>query len=265
MENVLGFRVQWPDTSNTRYHSHGDAACEFLVHEPFYMAYLEQIRLKKDSQMLTNIEENVLHGFSCPKTKEEIVCFAAYNQCITHPYLRMVQNNKSNILELGPVHASLISQIWKLQNNVDLIVGPSATYKTATMDGKLFTRPEAIYTIQWIASNTVTYPHIHQLLASFLEGALETWICFSREFTSGGKIDRATASQRQSAFMKTTNNDNEGALGTVHTSLHWAPSMSLSHFNSGVMYKKNDTSSYISKKDPRPRGTKIIMKESTRE
>ena len=92
MENILGFKVQWPDTSNTRYHSHGDAACKFLVHEPLYIAYLEQICLKKDSRTLTNIEENVLRGFSCPKTKEEIICFAAYNQCITHPYLRTVRN-----------------------------------------------------------------------------------------------------------------------------------------------------------------------------
>jgi len=81
----------------------------------------------------------------------------------------------------------------KLRNDIDLIVGPSATYKSATMDGKLFTRPEAIYTIQRIASDTMTYPHIRRLLASFLEGALETWIRFSREFTSGGKIDSATA------------------------------------------------------------------------
>ena len=36
-------------------------------HEPFYMTYLEQICLKKDSQTLMNIEENVLRGFSCPK------------------------------------------------------------------------------------------------------------------------------------------------------------------------------------------------------
>ncbi len=66
-------------------------------------------------------------------------------------------------------------------------------------------------------------------------------------FASGGKIDGATATQRRSAFMKTTNDDNEGALGTVRTSLRHAPCMSLSHFNSRLMYKKNNTSSYITK------------------
>lgn len=246
MESELGFRIQWPDTSNTRYHSHGDAASEFLVHEQLYIAYLEQVRLKKDSRTLTNIEENVLRGFSCPKTKEEIICFAAYNQCITHPYLRTVRNNESNILDLGPVHANLIAHIRKLLSDVDLIIGPSATYKTATMDGKLFSRPEAMYAIQRIANDAMTYPHLRQLLVAFLEGAMETWIRFSSEFASGAKIDTATTTQRQSAFMKTTNDDNEGALGTVRTSLRRAPSMSISHFNSRLMYKKNDTSTYIS-------------------
>ena len=125
--------------------------------------------------------------------------------------------------------------------------GPSATYKTATMDGTPFTRPEAVYAIQRISSDTVTYPHIRRLLASFLNGAMETWIHFLQEFASGGKIDGATATQRRSAFMKTTNDDNEGALGTVRTSLRHAPCMSLSHFNSRLMYKKNNTSSYITK------------------
>ncbi len=50
------------------------------------------------------------------------------------------------------------------------------THQLDTMDGTPFTRPEAVYAIQRISSDTVTYPHIRQLLASFLDGAMETWI-----------------------------------------------------------------------------------------
>ena len=245
MEAELGFVVQWPDTSNTRYHSHGDAACEFLVHAPCYITYLELMRLKKDNRTLTNIEENVLRGFTCTKTKEEIICFAVYNQCITHPYLRLVRRSSLNILDLGSLHSKLISHLSTLIANVDTILGPAAEYKTATLDGKLFERPEAVYAIQRLASDTLTYPHLHRLLKAFLEGAKETWIRFTSEFAPGGLIARSSASDRRSAFMRTTNDVNEGALGTVRTSFRRAPHMSLSHFNSRFMYKKNATGSYI--------------------
>ncbi|KAJ8586433.1 hypothetical protein M405DRAFT_908639, partial [Rhizopogon salebrosus TDB-379] len=59
LEAELGFTSQWPDTSNTRYHSHGDAACEYLVHKSRYLLFLEIILLKKESRTHTNIELNV--------------------------------------------------------------------------------------------------------------------------------------------------------------------------------------------------------------
>ncbi|KAG2738469.1 hypothetical protein P692DRAFT_20668866, partial [Suillus brevipes Sb2] len=56
--------------------------------------------------------------------------------------------------------------------------------------------------------------HFPQLLVAFFQGALDTWIQFSAEFAAGGAIDKSSPSQRQMAHMKTTNDDNEGALGT---------------------------------------------------
>ncbi|KAG2063204.1 hypothetical protein BDR04DRAFT_1038877, partial [Suillus decipiens] len=87
--------------------------------------------------------------------------------------------------------------------------------------------------------------HLRHLLVAFLEGALDTWIRFCAEFTAGGVIDKSSTAQREIAYMKTTNDDNEGALGTVRTSLRRAPHMSLSHLNSRFMYKKNRTGAYI--------------------
>ncbi|KAG1848993.1 hypothetical protein F4604DRAFT_1687533 [Suillus subluteus] len=47
-------------------------------------------------------------------------------------------------------------------------------------------------------------------------------------FTAGGVIDKSSTAQQEMAYMKTTNDDNEGALGTF-------------------MYKKNRTGAYIQK------------------
>ncbi|KAJ8579906.1 hypothetical protein M405DRAFT_695455, partial [Rhizopogon salebrosus TDB-379] len=129
--------------------------------------------------------------------------------------------------------------------DINLVLGPSASYETATLDGKPFERPDAFYAIQCIAQDSKKYPHLRHLLVAFFEGALGTWVRFCAEFTVGGAIDKSSTTQREMAYMKTTNDDNEGALGTACTSLRRAPHMSLSHFNSRFMYKKNKTGTYI--------------------
>jgi hypothetical protein len=171
--------------------------------------------------------------------------WAKYNQCITHPYLHTIRNLTANILDLGPIHMKVISHLNHIINDINLILAPDTTYETLTLNGKPFKCPEAFYAIQCLALDHKTYPHFPQLLVAFFQGALDMWIRFSAEFAAGGAIDKSSSSQRQMAHMKTTNNDNEGALGTICTSLCRAPHMSLSHFNSRFMYKKNQMNTYI--------------------
>jgi len=47
--------------------------------------------------------------------------------------------------------------------------------------------------------------------------------------------------------METTNDVNEGALGTLHITLCHAPRMSLAQFNARLKYKKNNTTTYMKK------------------
>ena len=47
----------------------------------------------------------------------------------------------------------------------------------------------------------------------FFTGALQTWDWFTSEFAPEGDIANLSKEERQKAFMKTTNDDNEGALG----------------------------------------------------
>ena len=130
--------------------------------------------------------------------------------------------------------------------DVDIILGPDASYKAATLDRHPFERPDAVHAIQCAAQDVTTYPHLRQLLVQFLQGAQETWVRFTGEFSPGGSIDKSTALQRRDAFMNTTNDCNEGALGTMRTTLRRTPHMSLNYFNLSFMYKKNETSTYVS-------------------
>ncbi|KAG1718126.1 hypothetical protein EDB19DRAFT_1608513, partial [Suillus lakei] len=130
----------------------------------------------------------VYRGFTCLKTKQEMMSWATYNQCITHPYLRTIRNSTANILDLGPIHMKVISHLNHIVNDINLILAPDATYETLTLDGKPFERPEAFYAIQRLALDRETYPHFPQLLVAFFQGALDTWIRFSAEFAAGGAI-----------------------------------------------------------------------------
>ncbi|KAF9231631.1 hypothetical protein BU15DRAFT_68173 [Melanogaster broomeanus] len=248
LEAQLGYFLPWPDTSNTRYQSHCDGASMWLVYRPLYIAYLEIIRDRKDSRTLTNIELNVFNAFRCPKTVEEMACLSMWGNCIGHPYMRQVRGKLrgySNLLDLGPLHSKLTDHINHVISNVDLVVASNATYQTATLDGKPFERPEAFYVVQAMSHDTTLYPHFRSLLVTFLRGALNTLTRFTTEFAPDGPIAKSTPMERQLARMETTNDMNEGALGTLRVTMRRAPRMSLTQFNARLKFKKNQTGSWM--------------------
>ncbi|KAG2074964.1 hypothetical protein BDR04DRAFT_1171787 [Suillus decipiens] len=198
LEAHLGYFSPWPDTSNTHYHSNCDGACEWLVHQDLYIIYLGIVMDKKEARTHTNIEQNVFAAFHCNKTKQELVCFGAWGQCISHPYFRSVRNSSDNILDLGPLHNRLIAHIRTLIDNIELVFG-----------------------------------------------ALETLLRFCREFAPDGTIAQLSPGKRKLARMNSTNDANEGALGTLRVSMRHAPRMSLAHFNAHLKYKKNQTGTYM--------------------
>ena len=98
----------------------------------------------------------------------------------------------------------------KIIDDPDLLISPSASYATGTLDSKIWDNPEAIYAVLQYAPNL---PHLQGVLIAFFNGALETWVQFSSEFAPDGDIAQATNSKQHRAFMLPTNDDNEGMLG----------------------------------------------------
>ncbi|KAG1846992.1 hypothetical protein DFJ58DRAFT_663507, partial [Suillus subalutaceus] len=88
-------------------------------------------------------------------------------------------------------------------------------------------------------------PYLRPLFTAFLEGALETLLRFCREFAPDGTIAQLSPGKRELARMNSTNDANEGALGTLRVSMRHAPRMSLTHFNARLKYKKNQTGTYV--------------------
>ncbi|KAF8815542.1 hypothetical protein BYT27DRAFT_7225035 [Phlegmacium glaucopus] len=191
-EKNVGSQFTFPDTSNTRFQSHCNAAAALLLHLPHYIlinptvAYLQS-------------KENLWNALHCTATKTEMAVLALYAQAITHPYMKVVcatGEKQENMLNLGPFHQ-------RVQNHMQRII-------------------EIVNAIQKMSPEL---PYLEPLLVSFFKGASETWKRFTSEFAPGGLIDEATVEERELAWMPATNDVNEGALGSFRVLLHRQPQL----------------------------------------
>ncbi|KDQ16577.1 hypothetical protein BOTBODRAFT_173079 [Botryobasidium botryosum FD-172 SS1] len=245
MESIFGYMARFPDTSNTRYQSYCDAAAELITQLDFYHSFLELVCDLKEKQVFTNMEKNVYDALADIPTLTELCVLVIYSQTISCPFMRDVcspTQAQTNLLELGPKLMGVIAHIDKLDNDTSLALSPEATYETGALDGKLWEQPDAFYAVQALAPRL---PHLEGAFRAFLKGAHATWVRFTSEFDSGGRIDAASPSERHLAFMKPTNDDNEGALAAFRQDMYHTPRLTIQQFNATRMYRKNDTYSFM--------------------
>ncbi|KAI0738461.1 hypothetical protein C8Q80DRAFT_1113708 [Daedaleopsis nitida] len=249
-EFVLGFLVRFPDTSNVRFGSLGDAASELLVRHPLYIEYLEHSRDRKVTARFNHLESNVYKGLKDRPTITELCAFALYSQAISHPYLRKVRGPGSttlNHLNLGPFHVHVCEHIQRIIDQPTLLLGPEASYELGALDGQPWERPEAITAVHRLRP---LLPHLEPVMVRFFRGALKTKVRFTREFAPGGTISTLSVVEKEEAWARPTNDDNEGALGRLRVSKRAAPSQTLASHNAQEQYKFNDTQVFIDTLSP---------------
>lgn len=241
-EWVLGYLVQFPDTSNTRFGSYGDAASELLVHLLLYVDFLEVVRDAKGSGEHNHMEQNVYDALRDPSTLTELAVLSLYSQAVAHPFIRFIRSSESqNVLELGQYYSGITAHIQKLAKNPSLLLETTgASYEDATLDGRIWQRPEAVLTVQQLYQDG-HLPFLRPALLVFLRGAKHGWEVFMHEFRPGGRIDSSTPSERTAAAMRTTNDHSESAFGKLRQSYHARPSLSLYMRNAGFVHKHNHT------------------------
>ncbi|TFK79123.1 hypothetical protein K466DRAFT_506106 [Polyporus arcularius HHB13444] len=225
-----------------------EAAEALLVYLPLYREFLEVVRDKKDSRTWTNLEQNVYSGLHDDSTLTELCVLALYSQAISHPYMRAVRGPdqlSANILDQGPLHERVKAHCRRIIENPDLLLSPDATYTTGSLDGQLWDRPEVHYTVLRMAP---TLPHLRGALVAFFTGALETWKRFSVEFASDGLIASLSPAERESAWGRTTNDDNEGALGHARVRDRQAPRETRHQYNARQKGKVNDIAGHAKRK-----------------
>ncbi|EPS93820.1 hypothetical protein FOMPIDRAFT_1080053, partial [Fomitopsis schrenkii] len=132
--------------------------------------------------------------------------------------------------------------IAKLIEDPDLLLGPSATYETGSLDAIAWVRPDAILAIREMSPRL---PALRPMLIAFLKGAAETWERFTEEFAAGGEISLATEDELDQAWMMSTNGANEGALGAYRLWARRNPHGTQAYFNAQKKHNDNDTAGFM--------------------
>jgi len=168
-----------------------------------------------------------------------------YQQAVSKPYMRAVRRpgeKAENILDLGPLHRLVMEFVSKVIETPEILISPDATAVEGSMDGKDWDNPQAMEAVFRLIPEL---PHIKEITVAFFRGSLPTWIRFSAEFAPGGLIDEASAEEKHWAWMPSTNDANEGALGAYRVIIRNKPSMTLHQYNALAMFRHNNTQDYM--------------------
>ena len=164
--------VQFPDTSNNRYQTHGFAATEILHHRDLYIMFLRSIADSKAlGNELNHLEHNVQTGLDDPPTLTELSVLSLYSQAISIPFSQCVRKPRKtslNGLDLGPVYDRIKQHMEAIINNPDLLLGQGASHKVGTLYGKKWDNIDAI---EIIRASTDSLPHLRKVLIVFFQGA----------------------------------------------------------------------------------------------
>ncbi|KAH7917630.1 hypothetical protein BV22DRAFT_1026042 [Leucogyrophana mollusca] len=239
------FLTTFPDTSNTRYHSYVDAAVVILMEYDFILEFMEWVRLLKEKSVLNHMEKNLVTGLLCWKTMTENSVLVFYGVAITYPYAAAVRGpgtENLNVLELGGLHERVISHIHCIINNPDLLISSHASYKDGTLDGKPWRKPEALAAVHRYAEKM---PYLREMLLAFFKGTVPVWGRFTEEYAVGGTIYQATPKERDAAWMPSTNDANEGSLGTFRLHARHKPRTSMHQYNALAQVRRNDTEAFM--------------------
>ncbi|KAJ7358185.1 hypothetical protein DFH08DRAFT_802029 [Mycena albidolilacea] len=128
-----------------------EAAAEIIVNLTVYRELMQFIRDRKMSLAYTNLEKNIWDAINDLRTIVELVVLLWYGQSFSKPVKRVVRSRTStgglpNLWDMGPVLEGVITHCERVIADPDIIMSPNLSYETASMDGRPWERPEAMYT-----------------------------------------------------------------------------------------------------------------------
>lgn len=228
--------VQFPDTSNNRYQTHGLAATEILRHLGLYLAFLQSVADSKSlGNELNHLEQNVQAGLSDPPTRTELSVISLYSQAISIPFARRIRTQNGiflNGLDLGPDYDQVKQHVGAIVKNPDILLGQGVSHEVGTLYGGEWDDEGVVHSIR---ADPGSLPHLREVLIAFFQGALEKWREFTKDICDDPTVTGATPEQRHIAFRHPTNDLNEGALGTLRQEYRAYPNITFGMVNAKLM------------------------------
>lgn len=86
----VGTSFTFPDTSNTRFQSHCEAAAALTLYLDEFIEYLEYAKQRKDRARYSHMEENLWKALHDIPTRTELAVLALYSQAVSHPYMKAI-------------------------------------------------------------------------------------------------------------------------------------------------------------------------------
>ena len=135
MEYHIGYHVPYPNVSNTRYGSHGEAVATIIVYLEHFKNFMKHIRDAKDRPGETNIEKNFTSAIKDIPTLTELCVLALYNIAISCPFMAHVRTH-SNILKLQGFFERKVKFLETIIENPSIWTGGETSHEKGSLDRK---------------------------------------------------------------------------------------------------------------------------------
>ncbi|KAJ7083569.1 hypothetical protein C8R44DRAFT_753426 [Mycena epipterygia] len=226
---------RFPDISNVRYRCYTYAAAEVVCfHGLIQELVTEIIDDKTKSGQPNHVEHNILKGLNCVATMTEMVALSLYRVSVSWPYMAMVRGMKEqpiNLLSLTDLHRKLPVFCAYISANPHILLDPSTPPEKLTIDGRPFL-------------DDLLLPSIRQLLRELPN----VFLMISNMFSGfGGTFDCLTPEQRAILFIPSTNNANEGMLGSYRVHMRYHPNSTARSFCNQTRTERNNMEAFIKK------------------
>ena len=140
----------------------------------------------------------------------------------------------------------------------------AATHEISSLDGKEWDQ-WSLDVLDAIQKNKTTLPDLEDAIIAFVQGARETFVDrFSDEFKEGNGINELTETERSKLYFASTNDVNEGGLGSWRRGQERRPAETLHKFNTGFKATQNNTKQFIQHKLTQDADDVYLMRSARR-
>ena len=188
-------RINYPDTSNTRFSSRLDAGAETIAHLDEYLDFMHFVKYNKtNTSGLNHLEANVEKGLLDPPTRTELAVFALYREAVSVPYIRSIRGESlkdvnglelASLLQKVRLHSARIYSIGTYSSLT--LRRHDHTYRSWSMIRSSFWRQAPNLGKRfWTEVNPGTAPiQSKQLQNSILKESFRIWRLYSRHSSLG--------------------------------------------------------------------------------